>query len=217
MNNVPFLCTKLFQKKGHYSRGDIIQGGTLFEEIRYVFENHSYQDVIIYSNSKFQAVLLERGIREEYIKRKNTKLRKKIMEMNEQPFNRSDSTSSQEYLTEPCKKRGFNWRSCWAKFGNLASISLIVVNVFLVFILFPLISSCISRLDKIVENQNEFRNLSLGNWALYSRMLSYLLHWNSKLIFLSAKVNSFKDGKISDYKTVAVAQSKNLLDWKLLV
>ena len=78
--------------------------------------------------------------------------------MNEQPFNRSDSTSSQEYLTEPCKKRGFNWRSCWAKFGNLASISLIVVNVFLVFILFPLISSCISRLDKIVENQNEFQN-----------------------------------------------------------
>ena len=27
MNNVPFLSTKLFQKRGHYSRGDIIQGG----------------------------------------------------------------------------------------------------------------------------------------------------------------------------------------------
>ena len=25
----------LFQKRGHYSRGDIIQGGTLFKEIRY--------------------------------------------------------------------------------------------------------------------------------------------------------------------------------------
>ena len=37
MNNVPFLCTKLFQKRGHYSRGDIIQGGALFKEIRYVF------------------------------------------------------------------------------------------------------------------------------------------------------------------------------------
>ena len=30
-----FLCTKLFQKRGHYSRGDIIQGRTLFKEIRY--------------------------------------------------------------------------------------------------------------------------------------------------------------------------------------
>ena len=37
LNNVPFLCTKLFQKRGHYSKGDIIQGGTLFKEIRYVF------------------------------------------------------------------------------------------------------------------------------------------------------------------------------------
>ena len=34
LNNVPFLCTKLFQKRGHYSKGDIIQGGTLFKEIR---------------------------------------------------------------------------------------------------------------------------------------------------------------------------------------
>ena len=31
MNNVPFLCTKLFQKRGHYSRGDIIEGGTLLK------------------------------------------------------------------------------------------------------------------------------------------------------------------------------------------
>ena len=36
MNNVPFLCTKLFEKRGHYSRGDIIQRGTLFKEIRYI-------------------------------------------------------------------------------------------------------------------------------------------------------------------------------------
>ena len=36
LNNVPFLCTKLFKKRGHYSRGDIIQRGTLFKEIRYV-------------------------------------------------------------------------------------------------------------------------------------------------------------------------------------
>ena len=26
-----FLCTKLFQKRGHYSRGDIIQGGDIFQ------------------------------------------------------------------------------------------------------------------------------------------------------------------------------------------
>ena len=36
LNNVPFLCTKLFQKRGHYSRGDIIQGRILIKEIRYV-------------------------------------------------------------------------------------------------------------------------------------------------------------------------------------
>ena len=36
LNNVPFLCTNLFQKRGHYSRGDIIQGRTLIKEIRYV-------------------------------------------------------------------------------------------------------------------------------------------------------------------------------------
>ena len=30
-----FLYTKLFQKRGHYSRGDIIQGRTLIKEIRY--------------------------------------------------------------------------------------------------------------------------------------------------------------------------------------
>ena len=38
MNNVPFLCTKLLQKRGHYSRGDIIQGRTLFKEIRINFD-----------------------------------------------------------------------------------------------------------------------------------------------------------------------------------
>ena len=30
LNNVPFLCTKLLQK------GDTVQGGTLFKEIRYL-------------------------------------------------------------------------------------------------------------------------------------------------------------------------------------
>jgi hypothetical protein len=31
LNNVPFLCNKLFQKRGHYSRGDIMQGNTVFK------------------------------------------------------------------------------------------------------------------------------------------------------------------------------------------
>ena len=78
------------------------------------------------------------------------------MELNElPPFNRSDSTSSQAYISEPFRPSNFNWRSCRAKFGNLSLIPLILV--FLVFIWFPLISLCISRLDKIVENQNEYR------------------------------------------------------------
>ena len=58
---------------------------------------------------------------------------------------------------------------------------------------------------------------SIGNWVLYSGMLLYLQHGNSKLFFYPAKVDSFKDEIISDYKTVSLAQSKNLLDWKLLV
>ena len=33
LNNVPFLCTKLFQKSGHYLRGNIVQGGASFKEI----------------------------------------------------------------------------------------------------------------------------------------------------------------------------------------
>ena len=48
-------------------------------------------------------------------------------------------------------------------------------------------------------------------------MLLYLHHRNSKLFFHPAKFEKFKDEKISDYNTVSVAQSKNLLDWNLLV
>ena len=35
------LTTKCFQKRGHYSRGDIIQGRSLFKEIRYIESNFS--------------------------------------------------------------------------------------------------------------------------------------------------------------------------------
>jgi len=58
------------------------------------------------------------------------------------------------------------------------------------------------------------RKYGICNWVLYTRMLIYLHHRNSKLLFHPAKFDNFKDEKISDYKTVFVAQSKNLLDWK---
>ena len=35
-----------------------------------------------------------------------------------------------------------------------------------------------------------------------------------RLYFHPAKFDNFKDEKMSDYKTVSVTQSKNLLDWK---
>ena len=59
--------------------------------------------------------------------------------------------------------------------------------------------------------------LSIDNWVPHSGMLLYLHHRNSKLFFHPAKFDNFKDEKISDFKTVSVSQSKNLLDWKLVV
>ena len=58
---------------------------------------------------------------------------------------------------------------------------------------------------------------SIRKRVLCSGMLLYLHHRNSKLFFHPEKFDIFKDEKISDYKTVSVSQSKNLLDWKLLV
>ena len=46
-------------------------------------------------------------------------------------------------------------------------------------------------------------------------MLLYLHHINFKIFFHPAKFDNFKDEKISDYKSVSVAQSKTLLDLKL--
>ena len=56
---------------------------------------------------------------------------------------------------------------------------------------------------------------SIRDGVLRSGMLLYLHHRNSKLFFHPAKFDNFKDEKISDYKTVSLAQSKNLLEWKL--
>ena len=47
MNNVPFLCTKVFQKRGHYSRGDIIQGRTLFKEGHYLRKYGMWINLVI--------------------------------------------------------------------------------------------------------------------------------------------------------------------------
>ena len=55
-------------------------------------------------------------------------------------------------------------------------------------------------------------HLSIDNWVPHSGMLLYLHDRNSKLFFHPAKFDIFKDQKISDYKTVSVSQSKNLLD-----
>ena len=44
--------------------------------------------------------------------------------------------------------------------------------------------------------------------------MGYLLTAIWRLYFHPAKFDNFKDEKMSDYKTVSVAQSKNLLDWK---
>ena len=54
-------------------------------------------------------------------------------------------------------------------------------------------------------------SLSIGNWVLYSGMLMYLRHRNSKLFFHPAKFDNFKDEKISDYKTVSVAKAKQII------
>ena len=59
--------------------------------------------------------------------------------------------------------------------------------------------------------------VSIRNRVLCSGMLLYLHHRNSKLFFHPAKFDSLKDETISAFKTVLVSQSKNLLDWKLLV
>ena len=58
---------------------------------------------------------------------------------------------------------------------------------------------------------------SIRDGVLRSWMLLYLHHRNSKLFFHSAKFDNFKDEKISDFKTVSVSQSENLLGWKLVV
>ena len=61
-------------------------------------------------------------------------------------------------------------------------------------------------------------SLSIGNWVLYSGMILYLHHRNSKLFFHPAKFDNFKDEKILYCKTVSVPKrKKNLLDWKLVV
>ena len=53
---------------------------------------------------------------------------------------------------------------------------------------------------------------SIRDGVLRSGMLLYLHHRDSKIFFHPAKLDNFKDEKISDFKTVSVSQRKNLLD-----
>ena len=53
---------------------------------------------------------------------------------------------------------------------------------------------------------------SIRDGVLRIGMLLYLHHRDSKIFFHPAKFDNFKDEKISDFKTVSVSQSKNLLD-----
>ena len=53
---------------------------------------------------------------------------------------------------------------------------------------------------------------SIRDGVLRSGMLLYLHHRDFKIFFHPAKFDNFKDEKISDFKTVSVSQSKNLLD-----
>ena len=62
---------------------------------------------------------------------------------------------------------------------------------------------------------NEKKNvcmLSIDNGVPRSGMLLFLHLRDSKIFFHPAKIDNFKDEKISDFKTVSVSQSKNLLD-----
>ena len=71
--------------------------------------------------------------------------------------------------------------------------------------------------NKVIYQKLEFSSyfgshLSIDNGVPHSGMLLYLHHRNSKIFFHPAKFDNFKDEKISDFKTVSVSQSKNLLD-----
>ena len=59
-------------------------------------------------------------------------------------------------------------------------------------------------------------NPSIRNRVLCSGMLLYLHHRNSKIFFLPAKFDNFKDETISHYKTVSVPQSQILAGLKTL-
>ena len=61
-------------------------------------------------------------------------------------------------------------------------------------------------------NEKKSINPSIRDGVLRSGMLLYLHHRDSKIFFHPAKFDTFKDEKISDFKTVSVSQRKNLLD-----
>ena len=71
---------------------------------------------------------------------------------------RLDSTSSQLQIIEGHKKRPSplmgSWWSGWTKFESLVLIFLIFLNLTLIGILFPMVTSTISKLNRLVEAEN---------------------------------------------------------------
>ena len=105
-----------------------------------------------------------------------------------------------------------SWRCCWMSdkcFQKTEKIRLVGFQKFKVF----------TGKSKLAQNYfaNTTFNLSIDNWVPHSGMLLYLHHRNYKIFFHPAKFDNFKEVKISDFKTVSVSRSNNLLDWKLVV
>ena len=81
------------------------------------------------------------------------------MEQNGTILQRLDSTSSQCQFLNDHKKRPSllmgSWFSGWTKFESLVGIFLIFLNLTLIGILFPMVTSNVSKLNKLVEKEND--------------------------------------------------------------
>merc|ERR1711976_929167 len=82
-----------------------------------------------------------------------------IMEQNGTILQRLDSTSSQCQFLNDHKKRPSllmgSWFSGWTKFESLVGIFLIFLNLTVIGILFPMVTSNVSKLNKLVEKEND--------------------------------------------------------------
>ena len=82
-----------------------------------------------------------------------------IMEQNGTILQRQESTSSQCQFINDYKKRPSplmgSWRSELTKFESLVGIFLIFLNLTLIGILFPMVTSNVSKLNKLVQKEND--------------------------------------------------------------